>query len=664
MKLLRSGITFCFIALAALAFSVNAAPLPADWQHQQEFDVSAAGLMKFSLPVETLDAARSGLSDLRVYDDASNEIPYLIEHPVAARRVIRNAKSFQTTLSSQDTVITLETGLAQAMDGVALQTPANNFIKAVQIEGSNDGRRWQEIARGEPIFRQPNGVNQLQIETPPGFWAWLRLTIDDGRSQPIPFTGALVQAASAESAPDEPSPVSIVERHESPGETRLTLNLGAANLELSKIQIETAEPLFTRQVMLATPDISEDSITERPLTGGVIYRVAVDGLPASSGLSVPVEAQVRSRELLMLIRNNDSPPLPVTAVLAERRPVYIVFLAKQTGAHYLVTGNPRCPAPRYDLAELSANLKTVAAVPMKVSSIADNPAYRLPEVLPDLQTGGVALDVSAWRYRKPVTITRAGGQQLELDLDVLSSAQPGFEDLRLMRDGKQVPYIIERTSIQRVLNPIVTKTNDAHDPKISRWIVKLPRSSLPVIRLMCAAQTPLFQREITAYENVRDDRGETFRRSLGSASWTQRPGASHKEFGLTLSSPPQSDAVFLETENGDNPSIELTNFQFFYPATRVLFKADADDALFLYYGNPNTEPPRYDLSLVANQLLAADKNPVSGGMEEQLRKTSTRGERVAGGGSVMFWSILVLVAVVLLAIISKLLPKTEAQPPK
>jgi len=44
----------------------------------------------------------------------------------------------------------------------------------------------------------------------------------------------------------------------------------------------------------------------------------------------------------------------------------------------------------------------------------------------------------------------------------------------------------------------------------------------------------------------------------------------------------------------------------FYSATRVLFKAKADDAVFLYYGNSRVAAPRYDLSLVAGQLLAAD----------------------------------------------------------
>ena len=106
--------------------------------------------------------------------------------------------------------------------------------------------------------------------------------VDDQRSQPIPFTGARVHAAAVEPVPADIVPVTIAGRYENPGETRLTLNLGAANLDLAAIEIDTPEPLFTRPVTLAVPQVTEDAIREQPLAHGVIYRVAVEGQPASS----------------------------------------------------------------------------------------------------------------------------------------------------------------------------------------------------------------------------------------------------------------------------------------------------------------------------------------------------------------------------------------------
>jgi len=113
-------------------------------------------------------------------------------------------------------------------------------------------------------------------------------------------------------------------------------------------------------------------------------------------LTLPVEQLVRSRELLLLIENQDSPPLPITTVRAERQPVYLVFLARSAGTHHLLTGNSRCATPRYDLAALGSNLKTVAVTPLGFSPLAENPNYRPPEVLAGIQESATSLDVSEW----------------------------------------------------------------------------------------------------------------------------------------------------------------------------------------------------------------------------------------------------------------------------
>ena len=123
----------------------------------------------------------------------------------------------------------------------------------------------------------------------------------------------------------------------------------------------------------------------------------------------------------------------------------------------------------------------------------------------------------------------------------------------------------------------------------------------------------------------------------------------------------QSDTLFLETDNGDNPPIELEKFTAFYPATRILFKAKPEDELFLYYGNPQAAPPSYDLSLVAGQLLTAEKKIASISAEQQLKESSWYKNQVASQGGVLLWGILALVVVVLLFIISRLLP--NSQPP-
>ena len=638
-------------------FAVPAADLPSEWQHTQQFDIASPGLVKISLPVATLDAARPALEDLRLCDDAGNELPFLIERPVPSGKIVQPAKSFQVSLNAATTVVTLETGLTQPLDSVTLQTPAMNFIKAVRAEYSTDGVRWRTLAQGQPIFRQPSGAANLKISFPATNANWLRLTIDDQRSQPVPFTSAQIHAAVPEATPAEWQTVTITERNENPGETRLTLDLGAANLDVASVQIETDEPLFTRAVTLAVPQVAEDSIREQTIGQGLIYRVAVEGQTPSANLIVPLEQRISSRELVLRIRNDDSPPLPVSAVRVERRPVYLVFMARSAGVFHLLTGNKTCAAPRYDLAALGAGLKNAAISPVNVSVLSDNPSYRAPEALAGLDLAGATLDVSAWKFRKPIPLSRAGAQQIGLDLDVLTHSQPDFADLRVMRGSNQVPFILQRTSIYRELPLAVTMANDPKRPKSSRWLIKLPKTDLPISRLTCATTSSLFQRTLSLSEERTDERGGKYIYPLGNATWTQTPERKSKEFTLPLDTAAQGDTLILETENGDNPSIELEKFTAFYPVTRVLFKAKPEDTFYLYYGNSRSSLPSYDLNLVAGELLTADKSMVTPGAEEQLKKSSWAESQAPGQGGIVFWGILAVVVVGLLVVISRLLPK-------
>ncbi len=608
-----------------------------------------------SLSIQMLDAARPGLEDLRLYADDGKEVPYLVERAAPTRLVPQAAKSFQVSLQSGATIISIDAGLLQALEGVTLESPALSFLKAVQIEGSADEQAWQTLTRGQPIFRQPGGASQLRLSFPMGMWRFLRLTVDDQRSPAVPFTGARLHGVPGENAPTEPLPASIAERHESPGETRLTLNLGAANLNLARIEVETPEPLFMRQAAFAAAAVTESEVREQTLAQGTIYRVAIEGQALSANLSMPVEVQVPSREVFLRIQNHDSPPLPITAVRAERRPVYLIFLAQQPGTYHLLAGNGGCAAPSYDLAALRAKLTGLAVSPITPGLLTNNPSYRLPEALPGVQASGALLDVREWRYRKPLQLTRPGAQQLELDLDVLAHAQPGLRDLRLLRDGQQVPYVLEHSSISRSLAPAVTPANDSKQPALSRWAIHLPLPGLPVTRLVCTSSTPLFSREMVLYEQVADDRGEQYRHTLGHSSWQQTPGRPNAELVLMLDSIPASRVLLLETDNGDNPPIELAQLRLLYPVARLLFKTAVVTNTFLYYGNAQVDSPRYDLGLVAQQLLAAEKATASLAAEEQLRKESWR-ETNPGKGGLIFWGVLGLVVVVLLIILSRLLP--------
>ncbi len=631
--------------------------LPPAWRQVQELKVPKAGPLKIDLSVETLDALRPGLEDLRLFDETGREIPWTVERPRQQARAAARAARFETALGANSTVVTVETGLAEPVAQLSLETPAGDFIKPARLEGSADRKTWTLLKDAEPLFAGPGRPRKLQIEFSPAVWTQLRLTLDDQKSAPLPVTGISLLPAAPPAAPSEPWTLEIAERLEEPGRTRLRLRFPGRHVPLAELSLETPEPLFTRRVTLTSRTWADGKVTERLFAEGVFYRMALEGRPPVSRLSLAPDFPLPERELLLTIENGDSPPLEVTKLQARRRPVRLAFPSPKAGALRLLSGNPDCPAPRYDVAALPGlgrELPVEGAV--SLTALAENPAYRAPEALPGLGGPGAPLDTAPWGFRKSVRLGAGQIHQLELDLDVLSRGARDLDDLRLARDGRQVPYVVESTSLTRSTPLTLVAEPDPKRRSVSRWSLQLPRRRLPVGSLTFAVQESVFQRLTRLVEDIPDERGVSHRATLAASEWIRRPGAAAGPLLLTLSQEPRGDRLWLEVENGDNPALTLTDAKAWLPVTRLLFKVPPGPELHLYYGNREARAPEYDLALAAPQLLAATKTEAALGAEEALAAAPRQSAGDPGSGSWIFWGVLGLVVAALLFVIARLLP--------
>jgi uncharacterized protein DUF3999 len=634
---------------------------PSEWRFSQAIDMPATGLVRVNLPLETLNAARPDLADVRILDSAGNEVPYLIDQPMPGRESALRAKELVTALEPTATRITLTTGARSLLKGVTFETPQGvEFIKAVQVEGSHDGATWLQVATDKPIFRMADGAANPSVAFSEGVWEFLRLTIDDSRTPAVPFTGVLLQVAET-NAPAEPFPLTLKTRDESFGVTRLSLDLGAMNLTVASLSIETTDSVFVRPVTIAVPDLADGDIREQTLCTGSIYRIDLNG-KVESNVEIPIDKQFRSREVIVLIDNGDSPPLTINGVRGTRRVTNLVFFAREPGRYQLLSGNSQCPTPRYDLSELDDQLKNAEAIEIRPEPLVASPDYKPPDNLTSLPLTGAKIELAPWKFRKPIQLSKPGAQEVELDADVLARSTPDLRDLRIVVEDRQLPFLLERPSISRSIPLTAVPANDSKKPRVSRWSLKLPQPGIPITRVTCIADTPLFQREMDLWEKLKDDRGDTFPYKLGHATWKKVPGETTREFAIRLKAAPVSDTLFLETDNGDNPAINLRDFHGHYPVTRVVFKTAFEPAqpIWLYYGNPDALSPRYDVALIADQLFRAERAPATFGQEENMHSKTERIIRTLSGSSLYtFWGVLAIVVIALLLLISRLLPKTE-----
>lgn len=663
------------LSLASLLAVVHgvAAVNPTEWSHRQPVAVPAPGLVRVAVPAATFDHAQPGLADLRLLDPQGREVAYLLDRdPTPRAHAARfetpptaRPKSFESSVANDTSQLLIETGLADLPESITLETSTAYFLKAAHVEVSSDGQRWESTGPASPVFRQ-FGAERLRLPLPRRKAGFVRVTLDDFRSRRVAFDGASLQPAPARAEPPPTTPVGAVvaRRDEFAGETVLTVALDGARVPLACLRFEVKDPLFMRRVTVAIREVEGDVPSERVVSAGTIYRVALDGAPAQAGLEVPLDFSPPARELLVHIHNGDSPPLAVDGVQAAQHPVNLLFLAEAAGSFTLLSGNPQAVAPRYDLAAFRGEMRAASAASAVPGPLEPTPHHRPRDTLsapalPEIPLTGAPLDTRDWASRRTVSIARAGVQELELDPAALAGSRSDFADLRLLRAGNQIPYVLEQPGLARALSLPAVPAPDPKRPTVSRWKVALPHAGVPLRRMVLSSATPLFSRDFRIYETIIAPNGVAREVTLAAGNWNRTPEPGVPETRtFELNARPLSDTLWIETDNGDNPAIALAAVRGAYPVARLVFKVAEPEGCTLAYGNPAAGAPRYDLRLVASRLLTASRNPAT--LDAADTGPGPGGFSLGRYGGYIFWAALGLVVIVLLAVVAKLLPKPPA----
>ncbi|HOI41936.1 MAG TPA: DUF3999 family protein [Elusimicrobiales bacterium] len=624
------------------------------WKFFQELKAPAAGVYRHKLPPAVLDAARPDLADLRLYDAAGAELPYLLETVRPARPPAERLTDFKARLEDGKTVLTARAGTAGFIEALALETPADGFIKPADAYISADGGKWTRIVSGVPVYRGHQGGENLRLEFPPAAGRYVKVVIDDSRSEAVPFTSLKATVLPARPASVGTAKAEIVSREDLSSSTRLTVKLPARNLYVFAALVKAEDELFSREVSVSARAYSDGRLDTRRLGCGTIFSTDAAGAAVRRD-RVPVYARLDGTgELLLEIENGGSPALKVREIEVEYAPVHAVFQARAAGTYRLAFGNRQARGRSYDLGGLSGQLTGRTFPAPAAAAPAENRDYAAPEALPDLEALGAELDEGAWRYRVRVLPGAAGVQALDLDLPALTRAAPDLRDLRLASEGRQVQYILDRNYTKKESDAQAEKAGPA------LWKFRLPAEGLTLDRLTASAPDMVFRRTVRLYETPSDGRGSSARRLLATAAWSGAGGkGSPGTYSLQGSWRVKGDQLELEVDNGDNKPLELSGFRFQYPVSRLLFKWKGGDGPYLLYGNPSAGAPRYDIELVASELLESDKHAA------RLEGGASGGPGLAGlklGGpaaKALFWAALIAVAVLLVFLIVRLLP-----PPK
>ena len=258
---------------------------------------------------------------------------------------------------------------------------------------------------------------------------------------------------------------------------------------------------------------------------------------------------------------------------------------------------------------------------------------------------GAVVDRDAFRFSRSLPDAKAGVAVLTLDAHVLAYGN-ALRDVRIVdAKGRQIPYVVERRDAPLAV-PLAL-TGRERDGSRSVYRFDLPYPNFPSSHLVLATDARGFDRRV----QVRQHRG----RVVTSEMWRSE-STDHDASPLRLELPYRAPRhLELVVDEGDNEPLPIRAAKLELDASALRF-VHPGTALELVYGNRRIGAPRYDVALVPARLAEAPAY--------ELRLGPPPRADDEGEGRRLFWIGAVVAAVVLVALLLRLVlrPETSRAP--
>ena len=346
----------------------------------------APWLLDFVLDRDVLGQACADHADLRLYDSAGREIPYVlrIRHEVEVQNVFA-AREFNRGVEGGSTVVSCDLGPQPAEHNVVeIDTSGANFRRMADVQGSPDGVAWSTLASQATLFRFSAGgrsVEQLAVSYPVSRYRYLRVRVDHDPQveTAAPEIAALRVRRSVHVQGEMVSFPAIgqdrdADRLNSRPASVWRIDLGA-RIPFERLVLTTGDMAFSRPFQV---EIVDDPAAPALIASGELTR----GTDANSQLPVDF-AERFGRRLKLTVIDDRNPPLSIatTAAMSAARQVIFEAASAGSGPVRLYYGNPKALAPHYDLAMRIPANSSVVPSRLVLSIQRDNPIYR-PEPKP------------------------------------------------------------------------------------------------------------------------------------------------------------------------------------------------------------------------------------------------------------------------------------------
>lgn len=290
-------------------------------------------------------------SNVRIFDPLQKEVPYLVqkESPLQYSKTFRTYEILENRKEKKHTTLVFKNGDSRPINNIYLSIKNAEVTTVAKLLGSDDRKNWFALKEHFVWMpaNNPDGVTEIRIiDFPLSNYAYYQLQIDCRTSAPINILKAGYYEVNTEAGryteilPLQITLVDSVKKH-----TGIKIRLDSTRI-IDKLVVSMAgTPYFLRESILYTRERFKNSKGKAESR----YTVSSDFEMSSKQASVIELDGDKVEEFLVMINNNDNPPLNVSSIKVYQLNRYCVAWLQKDKHYTLKIGDGTLQTPVYDL---------------------------------------------------------------------------------------------------------------------------------------------------------------------------------------------------------------------------------------------------------------------------------------------------------------------------